>query len=49
MAWYIVKEGKRIFTKGKKLGHKVIAGKKIRLTKRQAQSFKDSIESEVKK
>ena len=49
MSWYLIKEGKRIFTSGKKLGHKVIAGKKIRLTKRQAQSFKDSIEPGAKK
>ena len=49
MSWYIVKEGKRIFTIGKKLGHKVVAGKKIRLTKRQAKSFKDSIEPGEKK
>ena len=44
MSWYVVKEGKRIFTTGKKLGHKIVAGSKVRLTKRQAQSFKDSIE-----
>ena len=49
MSWYVVKEGKRIFTSGKKLGHKIIAGSKIRLTKRQAQSFKDSVEPEAKK
>ena len=49
MAWYIVKEGKRIFTSGKKLGRKIIAGKKIRLNDRQAQAFKDSIEPGVKK
>ena len=48
MSWYIVKEGKRIFTAGKKLGHKIVAGSKIKLTKRQAQSFKDSIKPHKK-
>ena len=49
MSWYVVKEGKRIFTVGDKLGHKAIAGDKIRLNKRQAQSFKDSVTSGKKK
>ena len=48
MSWYVVKEGKRIFTAGKKLGKKIVAGSKINLTKRQAQSFKDSIEPRSK-
>ena len=44
MSWYVVKEGKRIFTAGKKLGNKIVAGSKVRLNKRQAEAFKDSIE-----
>ena len=48
MSWYVVKEGKRIFTAGKRLGNKIVAGSKINLTKRQAQSFKDSIEPRSK-